>query len=82
MTCSGLKYVHPDRNLLLEVKKPPSVPMATKVAVMREGTFLRLHSGDTFVTLLSSELVIILSWHALFPEYISFHVSLALSQDL
>lgn len=21
--CSGLKYVHPDRNLLLEVKKPP-----------------------------------------------------------
>lgn len=64
------------------MKKVSSVPMATKVAAVREGMFLRLHSGDTFVTLLSFELVIILSWHALFPEYISFHVSLALSQDL
>lgn len=32
--------------------------------------------------ILSFELVVILPWHALFPEYISFHVSLAVSQDL
>lgn len=32
--------------------------------------------------ILSFVLVIILSWHAVFPEYISFHVSLAFSQDL
>lgn len=62
-------------------KKPPSIPIGTKVVAMREsdcqdGTFLRL--------VLDSQLCVgyNLSWHAVFLEYISFHVSLAFSQDL
>lgn len=65
-----------------------SIPIATEVAAARERDLPGLQVSPALVCgyicslLLSSELVIILSWHALFPEYISFHVSLAFSQDL
>lgn len=69
-------------------KKPPSVPTATKVAAGRERGLAKAARVSALfwrrlrASLLSFELLIITSWHALSAEYISFHVCLAFSQDL
>ena len=73
--CGGLKYVHPDRNLLLEAKKPPfSSDHSKGYAAASEGDLPRLPVSQALFwryvcyLILSFELVIILSWHALFPN--------------
>lgn len=82
--CGGLKYVHPDRNLLLEAKRLPVNSDCSKgYSAASEGDLTRLQVFRGLFwryvcyLILSFELVIILPWHALFLEYISFHGSLA-----
>lgn len=65
----------------LNGKKTPSIPIGTKVVAVRRAIARMARFSGLFL-ILSFVLVIILSWHAVFPEYISFHVSLAFSQDL